>query len=130
MLLPIKNIIQAFCINHIVFYSIILIAWAKNWEGNVIYSASLTVTSYFGALNLLALIEVVLYIVQTVLLPMYAKFADMVGRTEGFVIAIFFYILSGIVQAVSPNIDTLIVNIISIFYLFKRKNNSRFVMIL
>jgi MFS family permease len=61
-------------------------------------------------MNISALINIVLYIVQTVLLPMYAKFSDMIGRTEAFVIAIFFYILSGVVQAVAPNMDTLVVS--------------------
>lgn len=91
-------------------YRIILVAWAKNWEGNVIYAASTTVTSYFESLNIAGLIDVVLYIVQTVLLPMYAKFSDMIGRTEAFTVAIFFYIISGIVQALAPSIDTLIVS--------------------
>jgi MFS family permease len=91
-----------------------LIAWAKNWEANVVYSSSTYITSYFNSLNLASLISVVLYIVETVLLPFYAKLADMVGRTESFAISIFFYVLSGIVQAVAPNMDTLVVTIIFI----------------
>ncbi|KAG1112397.1 hypothetical protein G6F40_006631 [Rhizopus arrhizus] len=89
-------------------FGIILIAWAKNWEANVVYSSSTYITSYFNSLNLASLISVVLYIVETVLLPFYAKLADMVGRTESFAISIFFYVISGIVQAVAPNMDTLV----------------------
>ncbi|KAG2234942.1 hypothetical protein INT48_005096 [Thamnidium elegans] len=92
----------------LVITGIILVAWAKNWEGNVVYSASVAVASYFNSLNISALISVVLYIVQTVLLPMYAKFSDMIGRTEAFSIAIFFYVISGVIQAVAPTMDTLI----------------------
>jgi MFS family permease len=86
-----------------------MIAWAKNWEGNVTYTTSVYVASVFNSLNIYSLISVVLYIVETVLLPMYAKFSDMVGRTEAFGIAIFFYIISGIIQACAPNMNTIIV---------------------
>lgn len=95
-------------------FSIIAIAWAKNWEGNVIYSTSVQVFSYFNALNIYSLLNVVLYIVETVLLPMYAKFSDMIGRTEAFAISILFYVLSGIIQACAPNVDTIIVKYIII----------------
>jgi hypothetical protein len=40
---------------------------------------------------------------------MYAKLSDLIGRTEAFSIAIFFYVISGIVQAVAKNMDTLVV---------------------
>ncbi|CEG81513.1 hypothetical protein RMATCC62417_15707 [Rhizopus microsporus] len=89
-------------------FGIVAIAWAKNWEGNVIATASSYITSAFNSMNLAALLNVVLYVLETVLLPFYAKFADMVGRTEAFVISIFFYVLSGVVQAVAPNMDTLV----------------------
>ncbi|KAI7888322.1 major facilitator superfamily domain-containing protein [Mucor mucedo] len=92
----------------LVVTGIIMVAWAKNWEGNVVYAASVAVTSYFESLNISGLISVVLYIVETVLLPMYAKFSDMIGRSEAFAIAIFFYVISGIVQAVAPSMDALI----------------------
>ncbi|KAI9259899.1 major facilitator superfamily domain-containing protein [Sporodiniella umbellata] len=91
-----------------VIAGIVLIAWAKNWEGNVVYSSSTYIFSEFNALNLISLINVVLYIVETVLLPFYAKMADTVGRTESFAISIFFYILSGIIQATAYKVDTLI----------------------
>ncbi|KAI8330793.1 major facilitator superfamily domain-containing protein [Choanephora cucurbitarum] len=87
---------------------IILVAWAKNWEGNVVYGASVAISSAFNSLNIAAIISVVLYIIETVLLPMYAKLSDMIGRTEAFAIAIFFYVISGIIQAVAPNMDTLV----------------------
>lgn len=92
-----------------------MIAWAKNWEGNVTYTASVAVASAFNSLNLYSLINVVLYIIETVLLPMYAKFSDMIGRTEAFALSIFFYILSGVIQAVAPNMDTLVVSITQSF---------------
>lgn len=69
-------------------------------------------------MNLAALLNVVLYVLETVLLPFYAKFADMVGRTEAFVISIFFYVLSGVVQAVAPNMDTLVVSLF--FFIIKK----------
>lgn len=94
-----------------------MVAWAKNWEGNVVYSASVAVASYFNSLNISSLISVVLYIVQTVLLPMYAKFSDMIGRTEAFSIAIFFYVISGVIQAVAPTMDTLIVIIYTLIFI-------------
>lgn len=100
------------------YCSIIMVAWAKNWEGNVVYAASVAVTSYFNSLNISGLISVVLYIVETVLLPMYAKFSDMIGRSEAFAIAIFFYVLSGIVQAVAPSMDALIVMTLAFFFFF------------
>lgn len=100
-----------------------MVAWAKNWEGNVVYAASVAVTSYFNSLNISGLISVVLYIVETVLLPMYAKFSDMIGRSEAFAIAIFFYVLSGIVQAVAPSMDALIVMTLAFFYMLKPDTN-------
>jgi MFS family permease len=75
----------------------------------VVYSANVGITSYFNSLNIASLISVVLYILDTVLLPMYAKLSDLIGRTEAFSIAIFFYVISGIVQAVAKNMDTLVV---------------------
>lgn len=99
-------------------FSIVAIAWAKNWEGNVIATASSYITSAFNSMNLAALLNVVLYVLETVLLPFYAKFADMVGRTEAFVISIFFYVLSGVVQAVAPNMDTLVVSLF--FFIIKK----------
>ncbi|KAG1440948.1 hypothetical protein G6F56_011701 [Rhizopus delemar] len=87
---------------------IVLIAWAKNWESNVVYSSSAYIASAFNALNLASLINVVLYVVETVLLPFYAKLADNLGRTESFAISIFFYVLSGIIQACAPNMGTLV----------------------
>ncbi|KAI8970267.1 major facilitator superfamily domain-containing protein [Mycotypha africana] len=92
----------------LVVTGIVLVAWAKNWEGNVIYAASPYVYSAFNALNLASLVTVILYIIQTVLLPMYAKFSDMIGRTEAITIAIFFYIISGIVQTAALNFNTII----------------------
>lgn len=94
----------------LVITGIILVAWAKNWEGNLIYSASVQIYSAFNSLSISALVDVVLYIVQTILLPMYAKFSDMVGRTEAFAMAIFFYVISGVIQATAQNMDTLIVS--------------------
>ncbi|EPB84020.1 hypothetical protein HMPREF1544_09219 [Mucor circinelloides 1006PhL] len=92
----------------LVITGIILVAWAKNWEGNLVYSASVQIYSAFNSLSISALVDVVLYIVQTILLPMYAKFSDMVGRTEAFAMAIFFYVISGVIQATAQNMDTLI----------------------
>ncbi|CAO3667809.1 unnamed protein product [Rhizopus stolonifer] len=91
-----------------VIAGVVLIAWAKNWESNVVYSSSAYIASAFNALNLASLINVVLYVVETVLLPFYAKLADNLGRTESFAIAIFFYVLSGIIQACAPNMGTLV----------------------
>lgn len=95
----------------LVITGIILVAWAKNWEGNLIYSASVQIYSAFNSLNISPLVDVVLYIVQTILLPMYAKFSDMIGRTEAFAIAIFFYVISGVIQATAQSMDTLVVSI-------------------
>jgi MFS family permease len=90
----------------------------------VIATASSYITSAFNSMNLAALLNVVLYVLETVLLPFYAKFADMVGRTEAFVISIFFYVLSGVVQAVAPNMDTLVVSLF--FYLYTKKATHYF----
>ncbi|KAI9275387.1 major facilitator superfamily domain-containing protein [Sporodiniella umbellata] len=91
-----------------VIAGIVLIAWAKNWESNVVYSSSAYIASAFNALNFASLINIVLYVMETVLLPFYAKIADTLGRTESFAISIVFYILSGIVQASALNMSTLV----------------------
>lgn len=108
----------------LVITGIILVAWAKNWEGNLVYSASVQIYSAFNSLSISALVDVVLYIVQTILLPMYAKFSDMVGRTEAFAMAIFFYVISGVIQATAQNMDTLIVSVFLMYSGMCRSNSS------
>lgn len=88
----------------------------------MVYSSSAYIASAFNALNLASLINVVLYVVETVLLPFYAKLADNLGRTESFAISIFFYVLSGIIQACAPNMGTLVVNFIP-FFLYAFSSN-------
>ncbi|KAG0169850.1 hypothetical protein DFQ28_011343 [Apophysomyces sp. BC1034] len=92
----------------LILAGIILLAWAKNWEGNAIVSVTPKVFSIFEALHLTSLLNVVLYILQTALLPIYSKVSDMVGRTEAFTIAIFFYVISGVVMATAQSMDTLV----------------------
>lgn len=89
--------------------SIIFVAWAKNWEGNTVYSVTGTVTSYFNAANQIALLGTVQYILQTVLVPLYSKLSDLWGRTEIFLFSIIFYVVSGIVLACSQSINDLVV---------------------
>ncbi|KAI9322636.1 major facilitator superfamily domain-containing protein [Dichotomocladium elegans] len=78
---------------------IVLFAWAKNWEGNTIYSISFNVLSLFNAANQYSLLSTVEYLLQTVLIPFYAKLSDIWGRTEVFAVSLLFYILSGVVFA-------------------------------
>jgi hypothetical protein len=85
----------------------------KNWEGNMTFATSAAVTSTYNSLNNSSLINDVLYIVQAVLLSMNAKFSDMIGRTEAYVIVVLFYINSGITQTAAPNMNILVA---SFFY--------------
>ncbi|CDH52424.1 drug:h antiporter [Lichtheimia corymbifera JMRC:FSU:9682] len=78
---------------------IVLFAWAKNWEGNTIYSITFNVLSLFQAANQYSLLNTVQYLLQTVLIPFYAKLSDIWGRTEVFALSLFFYIISGVVYA-------------------------------
>lgn len=123
------NTIPSFLfVNHIdlicVVYRIIMVAWAKNWEGNTTYSVLPLVTSYLSAANQVALLSTVQYILQTVLIPFFAKLADMWGRSEVFVLSILIYIISGVVFATSNTISDLCVSRIPgkihFFILFRR----------
>ncbi|KAI8384809.1 major facilitator superfamily domain-containing protein [Radiomyces spectabilis] len=92
----------------LIIFGIVAVAWAKNWEGNVVFSVTPLVTSLFDSVHISSILDIVLYILVTVLLPFYSKFADMVGRTEAFTVAIVFYVVSGTVQATAQNLDTLV----------------------
>lgn len=88
-----------------------MVAWAKNWEGNTTYSVLPLVTSYLNAANQVALLSTVQYILQTVLIPFFAKLADMWGRSEVFVLCLLIYIISGVVFATSNTISDLCVSV-------------------
>lgn len=88
-----------------------MLAWAKNWEGNTTYSVLPLVTSYLNAANQVALLSTVQYILQTVLIPFFAKLADMWGRSEVFVLCLLIYIISGVVFATSNTISDLCVSV-------------------
>ncbi|KAF7727846.1 hypothetical protein EC973_006959 [Apophysomyces ossiformis] len=92
----------------LILAGIILVAWAKNWEGNAITAITPKVFSIFNAVHLTSLLNMVLYILQTALLPIYSKVSDMVGRTEAFTVAIFFYVISGIIMATAQSMETLV----------------------
>ncbi|KAI9264152.1 major facilitator superfamily domain-containing protein [Phascolomyces articulosus] len=80
----------------IIIVGIILFAWAKNWEANTTYSVQPNVLSLFNAANMLALLSTIQYLLQTVLIPFYAKLSDMWGRSETFAVSLVFYIISGV----------------------------------
>ncbi|KAI8084501.1 major facilitator superfamily domain-containing protein [Halteromyces radiatus] len=91
----------------LVISGIVLVAWAKNWEGNTLSSITPQVTGIFGGLSIASVLDTILYIMVTVLLPMFSKLADTVGRAEAFVIAITFYIMAGVVMACAQSMDAL-----------------------
>ncbi|CAO3601180.1 unnamed protein product [Absidia cylindrospora] len=91
----------------LIISGIVLVAWAKNWEGNTLSSITPQVTGIFGGLSIASVLDTILYIMVTVLLPMFSKLADTVGRAEAFVIAIGFYILAGVVMATAQSMDAL-----------------------
>jgi MFS family permease len=86
-----------------------MVAWAKNWEGNTLSSITPQVTGIFGGLSIGSVLDTILYIMVTVLLPMFSKLADTVGRAEAIVIAIWFYIMAGVVMACAQSMDALMV---------------------
>ncbi|KAG2216569.1 hypothetical protein INT45_001384 [Circinella minor] len=83
----------------IIIVGIILFAWAKNWEANTVYSVQANVLSIFNAMNMATLLSTVQYLLQTVLIPFYAKLSDLWGRSETFAVALAFYIISGVTYA-------------------------------
>ncbi|KAI8137026.1 major facilitator superfamily-domain-containing protein [Fennellomyces sp. T-0311] len=83
----------------IIIVGIVLFAWAKNWEGNTTYAVQFEVLSLFTAANKAALLSTVQYLLQTVLIPFYAKLSDLWGRTEVFAVSLTFYIVSGVTYA-------------------------------
>ncbi|KAI9492359.1 major facilitator superfamily domain-containing protein [Zychaea mexicana] len=83
----------------IIIVGIVLFAWAKNWEANTTYSVMPNVLSLFNAANKLTLLSTVQYLLQTVLIPFYAKLSDMWGRSEVFGVSLAFYIVSGVTYA-------------------------------
>ena len=97
--------------NHSLACSIVLFAWAKNWEGNTIYSITFNVLSLFQAANQYSLLNTVQYLLQTVLIPFYAKLSDIWGRTEVFALSLFFYIISGVVYACAQRFSDFAVSI-------------------
>ncbi|KAI8338234.1 major facilitator superfamily, partial [Chlamydoabsidia padenii] len=91
----------------LIISGIVLVAWAKNWEGNTLSSITPQVTGIFGGLSIGSVLDTILYIMVTVLLPMFSKLADTVGRAEAIVIAIWFYIMAGVVMACAQSMDAL-----------------------
>ncbi|KAI9307859.1 major facilitator superfamily domain-containing protein [Cunninghamella echinulata] len=91
----------------LIISGIILVAWAKNWEGNTLQSITPQVISIFNGLSISSVLDTLLYILVTVLLPIFSKSADLIGRAEAFTVAIFFYVISGVVMACAQSMDTL-----------------------
>lgn len=50
-------------------------------------------------MNMATLLSTVQYLLQTVLIPFYAKLSDLWGRSETFAVALGFYIISGVTYA-------------------------------
>ncbi|KAF7721886.1 hypothetical protein EC973_003954 [Apophysomyces ossiformis] len=92
----------------IVCVGLALLSWASSWESSIIFIITPTVSSLLGANNLTAMIPIVLAILQTALLPMYSKIADMLGRAEAYSFSLLFYMVSFIVMATATNYDTII----------------------
>ncbi|KAG0185420.1 hypothetical protein DFQ28_009377 [Apophysomyces sp. BC1034] len=54
------------------------------------------------------MLPIVLAILQTALLPIYSKVADMLGRAEAYSFSILFYMVSFVVMATASNYDTIV----------------------
>ncbi|KAL5350871.1 ferrioxamine B transporter [Pseudogymnoascus australis] len=90
----------------VLFCSIFLVAYAYGLDGTIRYTYQPLATASFSQHSLLATITVLRSIIAAAAQPAAAKIADVFGRVELVIIAIFFYSLGTIIEAVSTGVSS------------------------
>ncbi|GAA5884753.1 hypothetical protein JCM3774_005805 [Rhodotorula dairenensis] len=85
---------------------IALASYIYSLDGTTTYQYQAYATSSFAQHSLLGAIATAQAIVLAVTKPFAAKFADVLGRAEAFMLAVFFYVLGYIIIASCSNIST------------------------
>ncbi|BGP11691.1 hypothetical protein JCM10049v2_007611 [Rhodotorula toruloides] len=88
------------------FVGIALASYIYSLDGTTTYLYAAGATSSFGQHSLLGAIATAQAIVLAVSKPFASKFADVFGRAEAFVLAVFFYCLGYIIVAACSNVHT------------------------
>ncbi|TGZ79644.1 MFS general substrate transporter [Ascodesmis nigricans] len=88
------------------YVGVLLMAFATSFGEQTNYALSAFATSSFSSHSLLSTIGVIGGVMNAVLQPPIAKFADVFGRTEGFIMAMAFYVVGYSLTAGSQNIVT------------------------
>ncbi|KAF1969069.1 siderochrome-iron transporter-like protein Sit1 [Bimuria novae-zelandiae CBS 107.79] len=88
-----------------IFIGVFLIAYAYGLDGTLRYAYQPTATSGFGNHSLLSTINVVRAVIAAAAQPTAAKIADVFGRVELLIVAVFFYVIGTIVEAASTNVQ-------------------------
>lgn len=84
--------------------SILLMAIATSFSEQLGYLLAPFATSSFGHHSMLSTISVIGSVLNAVFQPPIAKFADVFGRKEGFMVSIIFYVIGHILATVSKDI--------------------------
>ncbi|KAM5438871.1 hypothetical protein McanMca71_000616 [Microsporum canis] len=90
----------------IAYLGIILMAFCSSLETQTVASLTAYATSSFSKHSLISTVLVIQNVVNAVIKPPMAKFADVFGRFEAFCIAVFIYVLGYIQMAASQNVET------------------------
>ncbi|KAK2746075.1 hypothetical protein FQN57_003415 [Myotisia sp. PD_48] len=90
----------------IAYLGIFCMAFCTSLEGQTVLSLSAYATSSFSKHSLISTVLVVQGVVNAVIKPPMAKFADVFGRFEAFCVAVFVYVLGYAQMAASTNVQT------------------------
>ncbi|KAK2877088.1 hypothetical protein FQN49_001428 [Arthroderma sp. PD_2] len=90
----------------IAYLGIFLMAFCTSLEGQTVASLTAYATSSFSKHSLISTVLVIQGVVNAVIKPPMAKFADVFGRFEAFCIGVFIYVLGYIQMAASQNVET------------------------
>ncbi|KAG6077576.1 hypothetical protein E4U16_002180 [Claviceps sp. LM84 group G4] len=89
-----------------IFTGVFLLAYVYGLDGTLRYAYQPTATSSFSEHSLSATVNVLRSAISVGAQPTAAKIADVFGRVELICVAVLFYVVGTIVEAVADNVDT------------------------
>ncbi|KAL5594089.1 hypothetical protein BROUX41_001137 [Berkeleyomyces rouxiae] len=89
----------------LMFLGVLILSWAYGLDGTVRYTYQNYATASFHQHSLLATVNVLRAVIATVAQPTAGKIANVFGRLELIILAIFFYTVGTLVQATSQNMN-------------------------
>lgn len=96
--------------NNYVFIGLAITTLISALDANVMQTASPTIASQLGGMNLFAWIFVVYMLASTITVPLYGKFSDMVGRKKLLIIAVGLFTIGSILAGCANSMVWLVID--------------------